>query len=413
MSPTPRAAAIAAGLAVATPFIGPSLTIALAVVLAVLVAVDSSRVRTPPDVRRTAPDRLSRGIPSPIEVVVRTRRPFRVRQPQPADITVGPREARGQLRGTITAHRRGRHVLSPPVVRLFGPLGLGAWTHRVGMPDEVLVYPDLLNARRIAHTVRTGRFRDEGHRSRGDLGLGTEFESIRDYQPDDDVRQVNWKATARMGRPMSNQYRLEQDREVLCLVDTGRLMAAEVGGRTRLDAALDAVAAVASVADVLGDRVGLLAFDERIRREVPAGRSNADRVLHAAFDLEPEPVDTDYLLGFRTAASWKRSLVLVFTDLFEEAAAQPLVDAASVLTRHHAVVVASVDDHDIDEVLTTPPGDATGAARVLVAHDVREGRRRASARIEAAGATVVEAPEDDLARRCVAAYLSAKARAKL
>lgn len=413
MSPTPRAAAIAAGLAVVTPLVGPALTISLAVVLAVLVGIDASRVRAAPAVLRTVPDRLSRGVPGKAEVVVRTRRPFRVRQPQPADVTISPQDLRGQLRGSITAHRRGRHVLSPPVVRLFGPLGLGAWTHRVGSPSEVLVYPDLLNARRIAHSVRTGRFRDEGHRSHGDLGLGTEFESIRDYQPDDDVRQVNWKATARMGRPMSNQYRLEQDREVLCLVDTGRLMAAEVGGRTRLDAALDAVAAVASVADVVGDRVGLLAFDERIRREVPTGRANADRVLHAAFDLEPAPVDTDYLLGFRTAASWKRSLVLVFTDLFEEAAVRPLVDAAPVLTRHHAVVVASVDDHDITEILATPPVDPTGAARVLVAHDVREGRRRAAARIESAGATVVEAPEDDLARRCVAAYLTVKARARL
>ena len=63
--------------------------------------------------------------------------------------------------------------------------------------------------------MRQGRFRDAGRRTRGPLGLGTEFESIRDYPPDDDIRQVNWRATERIGRPMSNQYRVEQDRDVM------------------------------------------------------------------------------------------------------------------------------------------------------------------------------------------------------
>ncbi len=413
MSPTPRAALIAAAIAASTPIVGPTIAITAMAVLALFTTVDMRMVRTAPEVRRILPDRVSRGVPSDFEIVVRTRRPFRVRQPAPADVRLAPQEADGQLRGTLTACRRGRHRFTPPVVRVFGPLGLGAATHRPGTPQEVLVYPDLLTARRIANAVRTGRFRDEGHRSRGQLGLGTEFESIREYVPDDDIRQVNWKATSRMGRPMSNQYRLEQDREVLCVVDTGRLMAAEVGGRTRLDAALDAVAAVASVADVVGDRVGVLAFDQEVHRTVPPGRAHADRVLHAVFDLEPRSVDTDYLLGFRTAAAGKRALVIVFTDLFEEAATRPLAEAAGVLARHHAVIVASVGDHDVEAVLATPPADATGAARILVAHDIREGRLRASSRIEAAGATVVEATEDDLARKCVAAYLSTKAKARL
>src|SRR5437764_1031252 len=82
----------------------------------------------------------------------------------------------------------------------------------------------------LALAVRQGRFRDAGQRSRGPLGLGLEFESVRDYLPDDDIRQVNWRATARLGRPMSNQHRVEQDRDVLCVVDAGRLMGAPLEG---------------------------------------------------------------------------------------------------------------------------------------------------------------------------------------
>src|SRR4029079_2320303 len=104
----------------------------------------------------------------------------------------------------------------------------------------------------------------------GPLGLGTEFESIRDYVPDDDFRQVNWRATARLGRPMSNQYRIERDRDVVCVVDCGRLMAAPFADRTRLDAALDAAVAVAAVADVVGHPCGTNAFvGEALRFPAP------------------------------------------------------------------------------------------------------------------------------------------------
>ena len=94
---------------------------------------------------------------------------------------------------------------------------------------RVRVFPDLQTARRLALAVARGRFRDQGATARGPLGLGTEFELIRDYEPDDDIRQVNWRATARLGRPMSNQYRLEQDRDLLLLIDAGRLSAAPLG----------------------------------------------------------------------------------------------------------------------------------------------------------------------------------------
>ena len=104
-----------------------------------------------------------------------------LRQPRLADIAVEPPEAEGELDASLIALRRGRHVLPAPASRVTGPLGLGCWYHRPGEPVEVTVYPDLPAARRLRMAVRTGRFRQEGRRSRGPLGLGTEFESLRDY----------------------------------------------------------------------------------------------------------------------------------------------------------------------------------------------------------------------------------------
>ena len=247
----------------------------------------------------------------------------------------------------LVAHRRGRHKLPALATRSIGPLRLGSWYHRTGDVAEVIVYPDLPAARRLAIAVRQGRFQEEGRRSRGPLGLGTDLERIREYQPDDDIRQVNWRATARREIPMSNQWRVEQDREVICLIDSGRLMAAPVGDRTRLDAAIDAVAALAAVADEVGDRVGVVAFAGTILRRLSPRRSGGEAVVGAVFDLEPTNQESDYALAFQVVASAKRSLVFIFTDIVEEAAARPLTEAMSVLGRHHAVVVASVIDDDL------------------------------------------------------------------
>jgi uncharacterized protein (DUF58 family) len=415
VSPTPRAAVLVGAVALSALVV--PLGVAVLGTLAVLAAtaVDALVVRRVPAVRRTAPATLSRGVAAPLRLELAHPPPggARLRQPVPSDLRLEPSEANERLDAVVVPRRRGRHVLPAPAVRLTGPLGLGAWTHRPGEEAEVLVYPDLPAAFRLAVAVRQGRFRDTGRATRGPLGLGTEFESVRDYLPDDDVRQVNWRATARLGRPMSNQYRIEQDRDVVCLVDAGRLMAAPLGDRTRLDAAVDAVAAVAAVADELGDRCGAVAFDAELRRSVAPRRSGGRAVIRALFDVEPARTDSDYELAFRTVGSSKRALVLVFTDLLEEAAARPLLGAIPVLRRRHAVAVASVADTDLDGLVHRGPETALDAYAASVAVEVLEARAGVAAQIRATGADVIEAPPESLGAACVGAYLRAKARAAL
>jgi uncharacterized protein (DUF58 family) len=273
-------------------------------------------------------------------------------------------------------------------------------------------------ARRLAVEVRLGRFRGEGRRSRGPLGLGTDLESIRDYSPDDDIRQVNWRATARMGRPMSNTYRVEQDREVICLLDCGRLMAAPLPAPgqpaiTRLDAAVDAVAAMAAVADEIGDRIGVVAFDRKIIRSVSPRRNGSAAVLSAVFDLETVPFDSDYQAAFQAIAHVKRGFVLILTDILEESAGRPLLEAMPILARHHSVAVASVSDPDLESAIALTEETPNALLRQAVAVEVIEARERVAVRISALGAQVVEAPPHRLAAACVSTYLAARRRARL
>jgi len=415
VSPAPRAAAVLALVALAALLVGPLLAALAAVALVAATVADALAVRSPPTVARRVAPILARGVPVPFAVVLGREGggTDRVRQPVPPDLALAPPEDDRGLASTLTPLRRGRHVLEPVAVRSEGPLGLGRWHHRPGEAAEVFVYPDLPAARRLALAVRQGRFRDAGRVTRGPLGLGTDFESIRDYQPDDDVRQVNWPASLRQGRPMSNQYRVEQDREVMVLLDTGRLMAAPLGDRTRLDAAVDAAVAVALVADELGDRCGLLAFDGELRRHLAPRRAGADAIVRALVELEPRPQEPDYELAFRAVQGTKRSLVLVLCDLLDEAAARPLVDAVPVLARGHAVVVASAQDPDLEQLLRTPPERPRDVYATGVALDVLAARARVARRLERAGARVVEAAAAGLGAACVRAYLQAKARARL
>ncbi len=420
MSPTPRAAsvmAIVALTALVLPF-GVAALLMAAVIAAIV--TDAWLVRHVPELRVELSPTLSRGVRSTLSVVPkRWTSALRIRQPSGPDVRLTPQVGDGKLDAEVVALRRGRHVLPPAATRATGPLGLGWWFHRTGDQREVLVYPDLPAARRLAIEVRLGRFRGEGRRSRGPLGLGTELESIREYSPDDDIRQVNWRATARVGHPMSNTYRVEQDREIICLVDCGRLMASPLPSRegrpqlTRLDAAVDVVAAMAAVSEEIGDRIGVVAFDNTIRRQLLPRRGGANAVLEAVYDLEPSINDSDYELAFRAVAHAKRAFVLILTDLLEDAAARPLLAAMPVLSRHHAVVVASVTDPSVAAALELPDPSEASVLRQAVAVDVIEARERVSVRLGGLGARVVEAAPERLAAVCVDAYLAAKRRALL
>lgn len=413
MSPTPRAAlalAVAALAALVLP-LPAAAGLGAAIVLATL--ADAAAARRAPRLRRALPRILSRGVPAHLVVEAAGGGRVRLRQPAMPDVRVTPPEAWNRLDGTVVAGRRGRHELPAVAARREGPLRLGAWQFTGEGRTEVLVYPDVHAARRLVAALRRGRFREEGRRARGPLGLGTEFESIRDYVPDDDVRRVNWRASARLGRPMTNQYRVEQDRDVILVVDAGRLMAAPLGDRTRLDTAVDAATAVALAADTLGDRTGVVAFDAEVRRRLAPRRNGGDSVVGALYDLEPRPLDSDYDLAFRSVGGAKRALVLVLTDLLDEAAARSLVGAVPVLARRHAVVVASVTDPDLAAAVVTPPGSLRGAYAAAVALDLLDGRERVAATLRGHGATVVEAPPARLGEACVAAYVRLKERARL
>jgi uncharacterized protein (DUF58 family) len=415
MSPTLRCAVALGVLALAVLVVPLGLVALAALALAVAAALDAWAVRRAPEVRRALPPVLSRGVAARarIEAGAPGAREVRLRQVVPTALELAPSEGIDRIDSELVARVRGRHALPEVGTRVTGPLGLGAAYRHAGGTAEVQVFPDLVTARRLALAAREGRLIDSTRRARGPLGLGTDFESVRDWSPDDDVRHVNWTATQRLGRPMTNQYRLEQARDLMFLLDTGRLMAAPLEDRSRLDAALDAVVAVALAADELGDHCGVVAFDSEVRVELRPRRAGGRDLVRALFDLQPRLVDSDYELAFRRVAGGRRALVLVLCDLFDDDAARALIDAVPVLARRHVVLTATVTDPDLERLLRTPPGSEADVYAAAAALDLLDARARAAALLRRAGARVVEAAPPAFPAACVQAYLNAKRSLRL
>lgn len=338
-------------------------------------------------------------------------RAVRLRQPSTPELTVEPQEAAGpSLDAAVTAAFRGAFSLPGAVVRLAGPLGLATVDVRDDTSHAIAVLPDLPRARRLSMR-RRGRTGAEGAAVRR-TGIGTEFESVRDYDENDDVRFVNWLATSRCGRPMTNQFRQDENRDLVCLVDTGRLMCAPVGSATRLDVALDALCVVGVAADDAGDRVGATAFAGGIRRSVAPRRRGTAAVVEALYDLQPVEVDSDFALAFQRVAVRKRSIVVVFTDLVDPAAARSVVEALPVLERRHEVLVVASRDDELVALATAVPLGYDDVARSAAALGLLDEHREVLRRVGALGAQVVVASPDRLGTACVTAYARLKALAR-
>jgi uncharacterized protein (DUF58 family) len=408
LTPTLRTASLLGATALLALVLPSWLPIALVLVLVGAVLADGWTVRQPPTIERRARNVLSRGVRTPLQVTARAADGRRVllRQPPAPGVTIDGGTAVNELLGGLTAQRRGRHVLPGVASASLGPLGLARVYHGPGESTELRVYPDVVGARRLVLRLRRAMAGHPSGMARGPLGLGTEFEAVRDYSIDDDIRAINWRATARLGRPMSNQYRVDRDREVVCLIDCGRLMGASLGTRTLLDAALDAVTVIALAVDELGDRFGAIAFDDAVRRTLPPRRLGGRETVEQLFDVETRPVDSDFERAFARIGRSRRALVYVHTDLVDEFAARSLLTGVAALVRRHAVVVVSTSDAELDALADSD----RDPARQVVALDVLEARREAAIRLRHAGAQVLEASAEQLAERCLQTYITAKRR---
>jgi len=317
----------------------------------------------------------------------------------------------------VQPSRRGQFVPTEVVVRVDGRLRLMARQRARSDPGRLKVLPPFRSRREAELRIRRARTLEVGQRSTRARGGGTEFDQLLDYGVDDESRRIDWAASARVARPIVRTFRAERNQQVLMLVDSGRTMAGRVEAVPRLEHAIDAVLAITAVATGLGDRVGLLAFDRGIRAVVAPGSGSGQfaRVVDAVYWLEPELYESDYRTAFSEALTrfGRRALLVVLTELAEQAAEDGLLRDVPVLARTHLVIVAAVRDPDVEAWARTLPGSAEDTYRKAAALTALTRRRALARRLGALGVTVIAASPGDLAPRLADAYVHVKATGRL
>ena len=326
-----------------------------------------------------------------------------------------PARGRLTLTTTLTPRRRGDKAAATVTIRSLGPLGLAARQARRAVPWTVRVLPPFGSRRHLPEKLSRLRQLDGQHRSLV-RGQGSEFDSLREYVIGDDVRSIDWRATARRDDVMVRTWRPERDRRILVVLDTGRTSAGRVAGIPRLDTSMDATLLLTALASRAGDRVDFLAFDRRVRaRVVGASRSAVlASVTEAMAPIEPELVETDAaaLASAALTTARHRSLIVLLTDLNPAAVEEGLLPRLPLLAARNQVLIAAVADPALARMAAGRGG--TGQVYdAAAAEQARSGRERVSALLQRHGAQVVDAPPDRLPSVLADAYLELKAAGRL
>ena len=302
-------------------------------------------------------------------------------------------------------------------LRILGPLGLAWRQSRIEAPWTATVYPSLRGTSLRALPMQAMRRREAGLRSVRYRGEGRLFEGLREWVPGDDTRIIDWKATARRGKPIARQYEDERRQQVMLLVDAGRLLTAEVEGVPRLEAVVSAALHLAYAAVEHDDDVGLLVFADTIQRyAAPArGRRALRAVLEGLAAAEGRLVESDYPAALRYLAlhNRRRALTVLFTDVIDRTASEAMVAQAATLRPRHLPLAVTLRDPAMEALASMRPGDQAGAFQRAAAEELLGAREAALAEMRSRGVMVLDVLPSAAASALVERYQLLKRKGAL
>jgi len=379
--------------------------------------------------RRTLPVKMSIGVPNPVRIDIANDAPVAARilgreTPPPGfagerafgPFVVPPGTA-AAVRLSFTPPSRGEYEFGPVALRAIGPYGLAGRHIELPIGERVRVYPDITAVHGYSLLARKGALHEIGMRSTRLVGVGTEFESLRDYQDGDDYRDIDWKATARRGAPVVRSFEAERSQTVMLAVDAGRLMTPKIGELSKLDRAVNAALLLSYLAVKAGDNVGLLVFGRDVRSYLPPRKGHRQflAVLEALYAVEERVEEPDYAdaLRYLAAKVSRRSLVVLFTELVGIEPSRRLIGVLGSLSPRHLPLVVTQRNQLVEELAASVPDTEAEAYRSAVAQELLHDKSRALSVLRSRGALVLDVVPEQLSVASVNRYLEIKARGRL
>ena len=335
----------------------------------------------------------------------------------------------------LTPSRRGIYHFGDIHVQCWGILGLIIRQRRVKAAAEVKVYPNLHAIRQYELLVRRGMLGQLGLKNSRQFGEGTEFERLRDYTPDDDIRRVDWKATSRHRKPIVREFETERSQDVVIMLDAGRLMASPIlteaqeqedtpdaasnSGQAmiKLDYAINTTLMTSYVSTLKGDKVGLIAFSDTVHRylDPKPGKKQFLAMLEATYALQVYPVEPDFETAFKFLASKqrKRALVILFTDILDRDAAEGLAHYVTTLARHHLIACVTLTDSGIIALAAQKPTSSKVVYQRAIAERLLQEKQAMLEILRSRGVITLDVPAHQLTMEVVNKYLELKAKSRI
>jgi uncharacterized protein (DUF58 family) len=332
-------------------------------------------------------------------------------------VLVLPGAKRVEVSYALTPTRRGEIGFARAQLKVRSRLGLCELFIRLGAAETRRVYPNFAAIARYAWLAGDRRLQEIGIKTHRQRGEGTDFKQLAEYRHGDSVRHIDWKATLRLDKPIVREFQDERDQRVMLLIDCGRRMRADDRhdgvGTAHFDQVLNAVMLLAYVALGQGDEVGALTFGTPPGQErlfAPRkGKHALNALMGELYGVQPTPSHSDYVAAAQRLLERqrKRSLVIVITNFRDEDASE-LELALQLLRARHLVLLASVRERIVGELIGQPLVSGNAALDVASAHLYEQARRDAFRRLAARDALMVDAEPERLGIELVNRYHAVK-----
>lgn len=380
----------------------------------------------PVQVSRICSDRFSNGDENNVTLHVHNKYPFRVRATVIDEVPVQMQWRQFQLKQSIEGKGQARlHYSMRPVERgeyffqsihVFAHSPLGLITRRITIPAErrIRVLPSYLLLKQFELKAHTSNLTEAGSRKIRKIGHSLEFEQIKEYVNGDDIRSINWKATARRAQLMVNNYTDEKSQQVYCIVDKGRVMKMPFEKMALLDYAINATLILSRVALLKQDKAGLITFDEQIGHFLPADRKagQMNTILETLYNQETKYLDSDYekLYALIRTRVTQRSLFILFTNFESLSGLQRQLPYIRAIARNHLVLVVFFENTELRQLTEQPAHDMETLYIRTIAEKFAYEKRLIVKELQQHGIfTILTAPKD-LTVDTVNKYLELKAR---
>jgi len=376
---------------------------------------------------RALPDRLSNGDQSLIGILLQNKYSFRAgirvidelpEQFQLRDFSLYTSlesDAQEQLQYAIRPVTRGEYTFRDINVFVSTPLKLVVRRYKIVAQRTIKVYPSFVSLKRFDLLAYSNRLSEAGNRRIRKTGHSLEFEQIREYVNGDDIRTLNWKATARKGgQLMVNNYTDERSQQVYCVIDKGRVMKMPFRGLTLLDYAINAALMLSRVALLKQDKAGLVTFSHRDGQVLQADRRRGqlNNILEALYDQQTDFGESDYErlhALIRTKVS-QRSLIVLFTNFESLSGLQRQLPFIRSIARRHLVLTIFFQNTELKQLTTAPATDIETLYIRTIAEKFDHEKRLMVRELQQHGIFTILTPPEDLSLNTVNKYLELKAR---